>query len=163
MARELTEGDARVALKDHLGEKAMNAQLSHGMYIDADTIIKMLDDPMFVRYPVGLRFDGGPLEPGEFAAPVPLGEHPSKGYCLFIHPWFENQPDVWPLLIAYHVPSINYGEIVSNEDAEHFGATLLGLDAQTYYNALCELADSIPGAPGAPEDTGCGCGGGGCS
>lgn len=145
MAQRLTEQDARVALRDHLGEKAMNARLARGMYIDAQTIVDMLDDPMFVRYPVGIRFDSEALEPGEFAAPVPLGEHPSMGFCLFVHPCFEQQPDTWPLLIAYHVPSINYGEIVSPEDAEHFGATLLGLDEDTYYKALCELADSIPG------------------
>lgn len=157
MPRQLTEQDARVALKDHLGDKAMNARLSHGMYIDADTILKMLDDNAVVRYPVGIRFDQGPLEPGEFAMPIALGDHPSKGFCLFIHPCFEQQPQTWPLLIAYHIPSINYGDIVSSEDAEHFGATLLGLDTQTYYEALCELADSIPNTT---VSSGCS---GGCS
>lgn len=146
MAQRLTEQDARVALRDHLAEKAMNARLARGMYIDAQAIIDMLDDRAFVRYPVGVRFDAGALEPGEFAAPVPLGDHPAQGFCLFIHPCFERQPDAWPLLIAYHIPSINYGEIVSPEDAELFGATLLGLDQDTYYHALCELADSIPNA-----------------
>jgi len=155
MARQLTEQDARVALKDHLGEKAMNARLAHGMYIDAETILKMLDDADFVRYPVSIRFDDEPLEPGEFAIPLPLGDHPSAGFCLCIHPYFEHQPEAWAMLIAYHIPSINYGEIVSHEDAEHFGATLVGLEPDTYYQALCELADSIPGAPGAS-----GCGGG---
>lgn len=156
MARQLTEQDAQIALKDHLGDKAMNARLKNGMYIDAETIIKMLDDGDFVRYPVSIRFDSEALEPGEFAAPIALGDHPSAGFCLCIHPYFEQQPEAWPLLIAYHIPTINYGEIVSNEDAEHFGATLVGLETETYYQALCELADSIPGAPG---ETGCG----GCS
>ncbi len=155
MARHLTEQDAQIALKDHLGEKAMNARLAHGMYIDAETMLEMLDDRSFVRYPVSIRFDAEHLEPGEFAMPIPLGDHPSAGFCLFIHPYFEHQPEAWPLLIAYHIPSINYGEIVSHEDAEYFGATLVGLDVDTYYQALCELADSIPGAPGDP-----GCGGG---
>ncbi len=157
MPRHLTEQDAQIALKDHLGEKAMNARLAYGMYIDAETILKMLDDTTFVRYPVRIRFDAEHLEPGEFAIPIALGDHPSAGFCLFIHPYFEHQPEAWPLLIAYHIPTINYGEIVSHEDAEHFGATLVGLDVDTYYQALCELADSIPGAPG---DLGCG---GGCS
>ncbi|MGV6814632.1 MAG: hypothetical protein ACWA5W_06425 [Phycisphaerales bacterium] len=156
MARQLTEHDARIALKDHLGDKAMNARLKNGMYIDAETIMKMLDDGEFVRYPVTVKFDAEHLEPGEFAMPFPLGDHPSAGYCLCIHPHFEQQPEAWPLLIAYHIPSINYGEIVSHEDAEHFGATLVGLDTDSYYQALCELADSIPGAPGAPQSTGCG-------
>ncbi len=154
MARQLTEHDASVALKDHLAAKAMNARLSYGLYIDAETIVKMLDDRTIVRYPVGIRFDDGPLEPGEFAVPVALGDHPSSGFCLFIHPYFEQQPEAWPLLIAYHIPSINYGEIVSHDDAEHFGATLIGLDTDTYYEALCELVDSIPGAPGVPPCSG---------
>ena len=156
MARQLTEQDAQIALKDHLGDKAMNARLKNGMYIDADTIIKMLDDGEFVRYPVSIKFDTEFLEPGEFAMTVPLGDHPSAGFCLCIHPYFEQQPEAWPLLIAYHIPSINYGEIVTSEDAEHFGATLVGLDTDTYYQALCELADSIPGAPGASASQGCG-------
>lgn len=133
----------------------MAARLSHGMYIDAETILRMLDDRAVVRYPVEVRFDAEPLEPGEFAMPIAVGDHPSAGYCLFMHPCFEQQPEVWPLLIAYHIPSINYGDIVTHDEAEHFGATLIGLDAEAYYGALCELADSIPGAPGQP-----GCGGG---
>ncbi len=160
MAHKLTQQDAQIALKDHLGDKAMNARLSHGMYIDAETIIKMLDDATFVRYPVSIRFDDEPLEPGEFAMPIALGDHPSAGFCLCIDPYFEQQPEAWPLLIAYHIPTINYGEIVAHEEAEHFGATLLGLDTETYYQALCELADSIPGAPGGAGSDGCS---GGCS
>jgi hypothetical protein len=146
-----TEEDGRIALRDHVITKASEARLAHGLYIDAETILKILDDRTVVRYPVGLRFDDTPLESGEFAWPMQLAEHPDAGFCLFIHPWFESQPDAWPLLIAYHVPSINYGEIVSHEEAELFGATLLGLDVETYYRALCELADSIPVSE-APAD-----------
>jgi len=142
--KRLTEQDGMTALRDHLVTKATNARLRHGLYIDADAIMRMLDDRSVVRHPVGVRFDAQPLEPGEFAWPMPLGDRPDKGYCLFINPWFEHQPDAWPLLIAYHLPSINYGEIVSHEDAELFGATLLGLDVETYYKAICELVDSIP-------------------
>ena len=142
----LTEQDGKSALREHVETKAHEARLSHGLYIDADEIVRMLDDRNVVRYPVGIRFDADPLEPGEFAWPMPLGEHPSAGFCLFVHPWFESQPQVWPLLIAYHIPSINYGDIASHEDAERYGATLLGLSPDEYYKAICELVDSIPGA-----------------
>ncbi len=47
------------------------------------------------------------------------------------------------LLIAYHIPVINYGTIVEALDAELFGATLLGLEVEAYYQALCELADAL--------------------
>ncbi len=144
--QRLTEQDAKTALGDHVEAKANEARLSHGLYIDADAIVRMLDDRAVVRYPVGVRFDAEPLEPGEFAWPMALGEHPSAGFCLFVHPWFENQPDAWPLLFAYHIPSINYGDIVAHEDAERYGAALLGMTVEDYYGALCELVDSIPEA-----------------
>ncbi|MCB9848249.1 MAG: hypothetical protein H6814_07520 [Phycisphaeraceae bacterium] len=140
----LSESDATAALRDHLVARATEARLSRGLYIDAEAIMSLLDDRSLVRYPVGVRFDDLPLEPGEFAWPMPLGDRPADGYCLFINPWFRNQPDAWPLLIAYHIPSVNYGDIVAPEDAEAFGAALLGIDTDTYYNALCELVDSIP-------------------
>jgi len=142
--RKLTEQDGQTALCEHIERKATEARLKHGLYIDAEQIMRILDDRTVVRYPVGVRFDSEPLQPGEFAWPMPLGDDPSKGYCLFIHPWFEAQSDAWPILIAYHIPSINYGEIASHVESELFGATLLGLDTETYYQALCELTDSIP-------------------
>jgi hypothetical protein len=92
-------------------------------------------------------FDAAPLRSHEFACPQPLGFYASDGYCLFVHPSFRRQPENLPLLVAYHIPSINYGGIVEPQHAELYGATLLGLEVGTYYRALCELADSIP-APG---------------
>jgi len=137
--------EARLALHEHLVDKATSARLRHGLLIDADAILRILNDRETVRYPVEIAFDADPLEPGEFAYPQPLGEHPADGFRLCLHPWFEPTPEVWPLLIAYHIPTINYGEIGGPAEAELFGATLLGIDREEYYNALCELADSIPG------------------
>ncbi|MCA9309946.1 MAG: hypothetical protein KDA21_02005 [Phycisphaerales bacterium] len=142
----LTEQDGRTALRTHVEQKASEARLRNGLYIDAEQIIRMLDDRAVVRYPVGIRFEAEPLEPGEFAWPMPLGDHPAAGFCLFIHPWFESQPQVWPLLIAYHIPTINYGDIASHQDAELYGATLLGMSPDEYYQAICELVDSLPAA-----------------
>ncbi|MFG0257245.1 MAG: hypothetical protein ACF8GE_05020 [Phycisphaerales bacterium JB043] len=144
MSTRLTEQDGRASLREHVETKAHEARLSHGLYIDAEEIVRMLNDASVVRYPVGLRFDSSPLEPGEFAWAMPLGDHPSEGFCLFVHEWFESQPEAWALLIAYHIPSINYGEIVSHDEAELYGATLLGMSTEEYYRALCELTDSIP-------------------
>jgi hypothetical protein len=144
--RKLTGEDAKRSLRDHLVDKAMAARLKYGLYIDTETIFKMLDDREVVRYPTGVRFDAEPLEPGEFALAQPLGDDPKQGYCLFIHPWFEPQREILPLLIAYHIPDINYGEVATSAEAELFGATLLGLEVDAYYQALCELADSLPGS-----------------
>ncbi len=151
MAHTPDEHDGRQALGEHIAEKAGAARLKYGLCIDADAILRMLDDRQVVRYPSGLRFDSTPLWPGEFGYAMPLGEHPREGFCLFIHPCFEHQRDIWPLLIAYHIPPINYGDIASAEDCELFGATLMGLEPEAYYQALCELSDSIP-APASVTD-----------
>lgn len=145
--KKLTGEDGRRSLRDHIVEKATTARMTYGLYIDADAMAKMLDDRDVVRYPTGLRFDAGPLQPGEFAYASPLGERPGDGFCLFVHPCFENQKEIWPLLMAYHLVCINYGDVAGPAEAELFGATLLGLETETYYQALCELADSIPDGP----------------
>lgn len=139
-----TEQDGRQALRDHLLEKACPARARYGPSIGADEIVSILSDREVVRYPTVLRFDDTNLMPGEFAHAEAVGEHPADGFCLYVHPCFEPMRDVWPLLIAYHIPPINYGEIVEAEDCEVFGAALLGLETGAYYAKLCELADLVP-------------------
>jgi hypothetical protein len=148
MEQRLTEADAKQSLKDHVLEKARNAHLKFGFSIDASAIMRIIDSRDVVRYPMGIRFDAGPLLPGEFACLEALGEHPSQGFCLFVNPFFQNRPDSLPLIVAYYIPSVNYGDIVSSEEAELFGATLLEMDVEEYYQALCELSDTMPGRAG---------------
>jgi hypothetical protein len=142
--------EATIAFGEHLRRKAEAARLKYGFYVDAEVIREMLDDRQVVRYPAAIDYDAAPLLAGEFAWAQPLGFHSSDGFRLVVHPWFRRQPENLPLLVAYHIPAINYGPIVEPQHAELFGATLLGLDVDTYYRALCELADSIPGAACTP-------------
>jgi hypothetical protein len=136
--------DADPAFHEHLRAKAAAARARYGPAIDAAALTRLLADRDVVRWPTELSFDARPLQAGEFAYPQPLGFHPSDGFCLFVHPHFEPRPMDLPLLVAYHIPSINYGGIVEPRHAELYGATLLGLDVEAYYQALCALADSIP-------------------
>jgi len=105
----------------------------------------LLADRDVVRFPVEVVFDEAPLHEGEFAWADLAGKTPAEGYRLAIHPFFEGHASAIPLLIAYHIPAINYGPIVSSDDAEAFGAELLGLDVEAYYQRLCNLTDAIPG------------------
>ncbi len=141
--QRLTEEDGRSALRDHVVEKAAQARRKCGGRVDYATILALLDDREIVRYPTRLRFDANPLEPGEFAFAQPLGAHPRDGYCLYVHPAFERREELLPLLIAYHIVRVNYGEIATHAEAELFGATLLGLAVDEYYAALCAAADEI--------------------
>ncbi len=138
---------AKQAFHEHLVEKATAARFKYGLYIDTDAVLKMLDDETVVRYPTTLVFDASPLQPHEFAYPQPLGFHASDGYALCIHPYFRPQREIWPLLIAYHIPVVNYGNIVEPTEAELYGATLLGIDVEAYYHGLCELADAMAHGP----------------
>jgi hypothetical protein len=141
-----TEADGRQALRDHLLEKAAAARAHHPDLSSGSAALALLNDSSVTRYPTGLRFDASVLRPGEFAWAMPLGEHPRDGFCVFVHPLFEHRPETWATILAYYIPPINYGEIATPEDCEAFGAALLGIDPETYYETLCTLADSVPGA-----------------
>jgi nitrate reductase NapAB chaperone NapD len=92
MATPLTEQDGRTALRDHVVRKAIEARDRHGVP-DHDGIVRLLDDRTVVRYPVELCFDAGPLEPREFAWPMPLGDQPGDGFRLCLHPCFKAYPE----------------------------------------------------------------------
>lgn len=140
--------DAQRSLREHVVAKAAEARLRRGGLIDREVMWRLLEDRAVVRYPLGVRFDAEPLKPGEFACLEVLGDRPSDGFCLYVHPAFEREDDLLPLLVAYYIPSVNYGDVASHVEAELFGATLLGLDVDEYYQTLCRAADSIPGGAG---------------
>lgn len=139
-----TEEDGKQALLDHVIRKATEARAKYGV-INRAVLTDLLQDRAVVRYPLGIRFDAEPLRPGEFACLEALGDHPSDGFCLFIHPMFEPVDDMIPFLVAYYIPSVNYGEVASHVEAEVFGATLLNTDREEYYKILCSVADSVEG------------------
>ena len=140
-----TAQEAQQSLRDHVVSKAAEARRQRGGLIGRSEMLQLLEDRSVVRYPLGVRFDSQPLAAGEFACLEALGEHPSDGYCLFIHPMFELVDELIPMLIAYYVPSVNYGEVASHVEAELFGATLLGIDVEEYYRILCSVADTVSG------------------
>lgn len=143
--------EAQVSLREHVVARAQRARLARGGRIDTAVILAMLVDRAAVRYPVGVRFDAEPLRPGEFACLEALGGHPSDGFCLFIHPIFQGDDLLLPMIIAYYIPSVNYGDVASHVEAELFGSTLLGLGREEYYQTLCAAADAVPPASATPS------------
>ncbi len=145
-----TAEEAQQSLRDHVVTKAVDARLRRGGLIDRTEMMRLLEDRAVVRYPLSVRFDAEPLQPSEFGCIEGLGEHPKDGFCLFIHPMFENVDELIPLLIAYYIPTVNYGEVATHVEAELFGSTLLGIDVEEYYTILCSVADTVSALPGAP-------------
>jgi len=146
-----TAQKAQQSLRDHVVTKAMDARQRRGGLIDRAVMMQLLEDRTIVRYPLGIRFDSEPLQPGEFACLESLGEHPSDGFCVFIHPMFASVDELIPLLIAYYIPSVNYGEVATHTEAELFGAALLGIEVEEYYKILCSVADTVAELPRVPS------------
>jgi hypothetical protein len=60
-----------------------------------------------------------------------------------VHPFFALQPERIPYLVLYQLVVVNYGEFASPDDAETFGAAVLGLSKEDYYQVLCDMADQL--------------------
>ena len=68
---------------------------------------------------------------------------PKAGFQLFIHSHFEGREDALPFLVSYHLVVVNYGDIADAEEAEMFGAALMNMDREAYYETVCMFADEI--------------------
>ncbi|MFO1077630.1 MAG: hypothetical protein U1E73_07875 [Planctomycetota bacterium] len=137
------------SLVDHAAEKAFLARSRHGPAMDLAALARLLQDREFVRYPTRVEFGNEGLAQGMFAVARQLGAAPADGFAITVHPHFRDRAAALPLLIAYHVVAVNYGEVADATVAERFGATLLGLSVEDYYGQLCALADELDGAAGA--------------
>ena len=143
MATQLTTDDARQSLNDHVATKGREIHEKYGPHIGWNELHRLLDDRVYVRYPCVLRFDSTALEAGQFAHPVPQGEKPEDGFTMYVHPYFQTQPDKVPHLVLYQLVLVNYGDFATEDAAEVFGASTLGISQEEYYTTLCGLADEI--------------------
>ncbi|RME93900.1 MAG: hypothetical protein D6766_07240 [Verrucomicrobia bacterium] len=148
MARKLTEADARRSLSEHARSKGEEIRAKYGVPQEWTTFERILQDRSCVRYPCRVSFDTDALRPGEFAYPEALGEHPREGYHLHIHPYFANRPADAIALALYQLVVVNYGDFASAAEAESFGAAVLGMDREAYYQRICALADELAEAEG---------------
>src|ERR1017187_6062201 len=145
MAIQLTTEDARQSLNGHVAVKGREIRAKYGPHIGWKELLRILADRACVRYPCEIVFDAGPLNPGEFAHPVAKGERPEEGFTMLIHPFFLTQLERVPGLVLYQLVLVNYGEFASADDAETFGAAVLGLSQDEYYRTLCEMAGRVCG------------------
>ena len=58
-----------------------------------------------------------------------------------------DRPDLAVLAVAYMIPAINYGDIITDEHCLRYGATLLGMMEEDFYQALCQMADLVGAEP----------------
>jgi hypothetical protein len=84
----------------------------------------------------------------QFAQPDLDHRDPGQdGRVLYLRPLLRDRPDLAVLAVAYMIPVINYGGIVTDEHCLRYGATLLGLMVPEFYEAICRLADFVGAEP----------------
>ena len=148
MAKTLTAEDARQSLNGHVALKGEEIRAKYGPEIGSTELQRLLEDPTCVRYPCQIVFDAGQLSEGEAAYAAAKGSQPEEGFIIYVHPFFAVQPERLPYLVLYQLVVVNYGEFASYDDAETFGAAVLGLSKDNYYPALCEMADQLSAESG---------------
>ena len=148
MPLELTADDARQSLTAHAAAKGAEIHARFGPRIGWSELLQMLQDRACVRYPCDVVFDTAGLQTGEFAYASQNGAAPEDGFTLFVHPLLMTDLSRAAYAVLYHLIVVNYGEFASSTDAAAFGAAVLGMDTNAYYDALCGIADEIAEAHG---------------
>jgi hypothetical protein len=142
------------SLREHVAAQAVVAHHQHAPLTLA-RLEAFLNDPQCVRYPTRLVFEFGEMAGHQFAEPGPdLRDPQGHGRVLYLRPVLRDRPDLALLAVAYMIPAINYGEIITDEHCVRYGATLLGMMESEFYDAVCRMADFAGAAP-RPE-VGCG-------
>ena len=131
------------AVSEHAAEKAKQIRAKYGPTINYQVLLGILEDRKSIRHPVKIAFTSKGIEPGMFAKTEPVSEDPTEGYTVFLHEQFRDREEVLPALILYQTVIANYGDLATAIDAEIFGAGVLGMDRDEYYELICESADSI--------------------
>lgn len=131
------------SLREHILAQAIVAHQKHGP-LTADKFDALLHDPDCLRHPVRLVFEFGEMAMHQFAQPdIDWRNTEQDGRVLYVRPLLRERPDLLPLAVAYMIPLINYGDIISDDHCLLYGATLLGLMEDEYYQQICALADFI--------------------
>ncbi len=141
MLPEQLEALGQKSLRDHLRAQAMVARLKHGP-LTFEKLPALLRDPDCLRYPVRLVFEFGEMAAHQFAEPgIDPRDPTGQGRVLYLRPCLRERPEWVVAAVAYMIPVINYGPVISDEHCLGYGATLLGLLEEEFYRLICDLAD----------------------
>jgi len=141
MSAAQLEALGQESLREHLLAQAVIAHQKHGALGSAN-LQTFLKDQDCIRHPVRLAFALGPMAMHQFAQPdVDPLNLAQDGRVLYLRPILKQRPELIAVAVAYMVPVINYGDIVSDEQCLLYGAAILGMMEDEYYLAVCALAD----------------------
>ncbi len=158
MEEPATPQELRESMNLHLRQKAQEIKDKYGSITTFSVLLKILQDRKFVRYPVNIIYDSTRIEAGLFIKTEVSfsnqGHRPDedddyvkqadRSYDFIVHEHFKGQPDELIPLILYHLPTVNYGDIATYEDAEVFASAVMQMEQDIYYQLVCDLVDAIP-------------------
>lgn len=153
------EALGQTSLREHLRAQAV---LAHARYapLTAEKLPTLLRDPDCLRYPVRLVFEFGEMAAHQFAEPgMDFRDPTGQGRVLYLRPCLREHPEGVVLAVAYMIPVINYGPVITDEHCLLYGATLLGLMVEEFYRRVCEMADRCGAEARWLDQSGCGAGG----
>ena len=128
-----------------MAAQAAEIRQKYGPEMGWNQLLQLLEDRSLVRFPCEVRFDAEPLLAGEFAHTLPKGSQAEDGFTIYVHPCYADQLARVPYIVLYQIVLINYGSMVTADDAETFGSRALGLTKDQYYSVLCELSGQVGG------------------
>lgn len=131
------------SLLNHLRHQAMEARSRHGG-LSPENLDTFLNDRDCVRHPTRLILEYGEMSPHQFAEPDrDYRTNLPEARVLYLRPVLGKRPDLVVLAVSYMIPSLNFGDIISDEHCLEYGALLMGLDPAEYYDSICELAEFV--------------------
>lgn len=131
------------SLRDHLVAQAL---VVHQKYapLTFDKLDVFLRDQDCLRHPTRLVFEFGEIAMHQFAQPdLDWRNREQDGRVLYLRPALCERLDLVVPAVAYMVPLINYGDVVTDEHCLLYGAALLGLLTGEFYELVCRLADFV--------------------
>jgi len=131
------------AITEHATEKARQIRARYDAPMTFEELLKVFNDRKSVRYPVEVRFTDQGIDEGLFAKTEMRSETPADGFVIFIHDYYRDREDVLPALLLYQSVIVNYGDLATSHDAEVFGAGVLGMDREAYYELVCNACDEL--------------------
>ncbi len=135
---EVFEDSLTSRLRDQAGE----ALERHGKF-GPGNLETFLSDSDSVRYPTRLVLEfSAELGMHQFAQPEQDIQNPG-GIMLCLRPVLGKRPDLLAFAVSYMIPVINYGKIIGDEHCLEYGSALMGLDKETYYQRICEVAEFV--------------------
>ncbi len=145
------------SLREHLLAQAVVAHCRYGPEVSLN-LDALLKDPECVRYATRLVFEFGEMGMHQFAQPdIDWRNTETDGRVLYVRPRLRDRPELVALAVAYMIPVINYGDLISDAHCVTYGATLLGLTETEFYTRVCGLAEEC-GAEVRIAGQGVGCG-----